>query len=111
MKKLTSLLFLVAALATVVAAQSLKKTERINADQVPVAIRKAFETDFGKIPDDGYWTAIVVVERDGARSVAKPLSYTYHNKASKTEVRYMPDGKLDFVKGLEKVKHDDSPAS
>jgi len=111
MKKSISLLILVAGLVTIVAAQSLRKSEKINPDQVPVAILKAFEDDFGKIPEGGYWMANFIVERDGARSVAKPLSYTYHNKSSKTEVRYTADGKLDFVKGMEKVKHNNTPAS
>ena len=111
MKKLMSLFLLLAVLVTIVAAQSLRKTEKINPEQVPVAIRNAFETDFGKIPDGGYWMANFTVERDGTRSVAKPLSYTYHNKSTKTEVRYTADGKLDFVKGLEKVKQNNTPAS
>lgn len=85
-------------------AQQLRKTEKINSEQVPVAIRTAFEDDFGKIPDDGYWTANFIVEREGSRTVARPLSYTYHkrDKQEKIEVRYTADGKLDLVKGLEK---------
>jgi hypothetical protein len=103
MKKL-SILFILCA-ATTVFSQSLRKTEKINAEQVPVAILESFQKDFGKIPEDGYWTANIEIERDGARSVVKPLSYTFHkkNKDEKVEVRYAPDGKLEFVKGLEKV--------
>jgi len=41
---------------------------------VPVDILLAFENEFGKIPDDGYWTANFVVEKDNSRCVAKPLS-------------------------------------
>ena len=100
-----------AALFTVVLAQAVRKSEKIDPEQVPVAIRNAFENDFGKIPDGGYWMANFIVERDGNRSVAKPLSYSYHNKASKTEVRYTADAKLDFVKGIEKSKHNNTPAS
>lgn len=106
MKKSILLLVLVAGLFGSTAAQSLRKTEKIDANQVPVAIQEAFENDFGKIPPDGYWSSIFIVEREGNRSMAKPLSYTYHkrNKNDKIEVRYTADGKLDFVKGLEKVK-------
>jgi hypothetical protein len=105
MKKLSILFILCVATATTVFSQSLRKTEKINAEQVPVAILESFQKDFGKIPEDGYWTANIEIERDGARSVVKPLSYTFHKKSKdeKVEVRYAPDGKLEFVKGLEKV--------
>src|SRR5688572_21563629 len=98
MKKPTLLFTLFAAIAITVAAQSLKKTERINNEQVPIAIRHAFEADFGKVPEDGYWTANYIVEHEGKRSVAKPLSYSYHkrSKNEKIEVRYTADGELDF---------------
>jgi hypothetical protein len=104
MKKSIFILILVAGITTTLSAQSLRKTEKINEDQVPVAIRGAFENDFGKIPPEGYWTAHFAVEQEGARSIAKPISYTFHkrNRTEKIEVRYMADGKLDFVKGLEK---------
>lgn len=110
MKKSISLLLLLAGLVVIVAAQSLRKSEKIQSEQVPVAIRNAFESDFGNIPEGGYWVANFIVEKEGARSVAKPLSYVYHNKQQKTEVRYTADGKLDFVKGLEKNKHNNAPA-
>jgi hypothetical protein len=111
MKKSISLLLLIGGLFTVVLGQSVRKSEKIDPEQVPVAIRNAFENDFGKIPEGGFWMANFIVERDGNRSVAKPLSYSYHNKASKTEVRYTADGKLDFVKGIDKAKQANTPAS
>lgn len=97
---LLSLLF---ACATVFAsAQELRKTEKIDPEQVPVSIRTSFENEFGKVPDGGQWFAHFLVEREGSRTVAKPLSYIYRNKSEKIEVRYSADGKLDFVKGIEK---------
>lgn len=102
MKKSIPLLLLFAGITTFVSGQSFRKTEKINTDQVPVAIRVAFENDFGKVPEGGDWLAHFVVEQDGARSVAKPLSYIYRNKSEKIEVRYTADGKLDFSKGIEK---------
>ena len=103
MKK-TILLFVLFSLAIFAFAQSLRKTETINPDQVPIAIRTSFENDFGQVPEGGHWVASFVVEQDGVRSVAKPLSYTYRNKSKKIEIRYLADGKLDFVKGMEKNK-------
>ncbi len=102
MKKSILLLVLFAGIAIFASGQSLRKTETINPDQVPVAIRTAFENDFGKVPEGGHWLASYVVEQDGARSVAKPLFYIYRNKSKKIEVRYSADGKLDSVKGIEK---------
>ena len=110
MKKSVLLFTLFAAIAASLAAQSLKKTERINNEQVPVAIIRAFETDFGKVPDAGYWMANYIVEQEGTRSIAKPLSYSFHkrSKNEKIEVRYTAGGQLDFVKGLEKLENSNS---
>jgi hypothetical protein len=102
MKKSILLLLLLAGVTTFTSAQSLRKTDTIDPEQVPVAIRVAFENEFGEVPEGGHWIASYTVEQAGARAVAKPLSYTYRNKSKKIEVRYMADGKLDLVKGLEK---------
>jgi hypothetical protein len=104
MKKSILLSVLFVGIAIFASGQSLRKTETINPEQVPVAIRAAFENDFGKVPEGGHWLASFTVEQDGARSVAKPLFYIYRNKSKKIEVRYSADGKLDSVKGMEKNK-------
>jgi hypothetical protein len=100
-KSILLLLFLVGG-ATFASAQSLTKTEKINTEQVPVAILKAFENDFGKVPEGGHWLAHFAVEQDGIRSVAKPLFYIYRNKSEKIDVQYTPAGKLESSKGIEK---------
>jgi hypothetical protein len=72
---------------------------------VPIAIRLAFENEFGKIPEGGFWSANFVVERSDSRSVAKPLSYTFQkkNKSEKIEIRYTAAGQLDYATALEKI--------
>ena len=100
-KSILLLLFLVGG-TTFASAQSLTKTQKIDADQVPVAILKAFENDFGKAPEGGHWLANFAVEQDGIRTVAKPLFYIYRNNSEKIEVRYTADGKLESSKGIEK---------
>jgi hypothetical protein len=55
---------------------------------VPIAIRLAFENEFGKIPEGGFWSANFVVERSDSRSVAKPLSYTFQKKINRKRLRY-----------------------
>jgi hypothetical protein len=104
MMKSISIFVLLTAIVTTLSAQSIRKTERIEEEQVPVSIRAAFENDFGKISEEGYWTASFILEKDGTRTAAKPLSYTYHkkDKSNKIEVRYAADGKLESVKGIEK---------
>lgn len=101
-------LFVFAALT--VLGQALRKTERIDQNQVPITIRLAFETEFGKIPEGGYWTASFVVEKSDSRSVAKPLSYTYHKKTKteKIEIRYTAAGDLDYARGMEVLKSSES---
>lgn len=110
MKKIFYLCLFMGAIIMTVVGQSLRKTERIEADQVPVAIQQSLKVDFGSIPPDGYWTATFIIEQTGSRAAAKPLFYTYHKKDSsqKIEVRYTADGKLDSVKGLDKQKSDNS---
>ncbi len=102
MKKSILLLLFFASVATFASAQSLTKTEKIKENQVPVAILKAFENDFGKAPEGGQWLANFAVEQEGIRTVAKPLFYIYRNKSEKIDVRYTPDGKLESSKGIEK---------
>ena len=62
----------------------------------------AFENDFGEVPEGGHWIASYTVEQDGARAVAKPLSYTYRNKSKKIEVRKHVRRESVIVKGIRK---------
>jgi hypothetical protein len=79
----------------------IKEYVRIPLDQVPVAVRQAFEKDFGAIPDDGYWAAYV--EKSSGSTLAKPLWYSYNKRGKdKVEVRFSPAGELTLVKGLNK---------
>ena len=105
MKRFFLTLLIFASVNVFVISQPVKKVEKIKEEEVPVAVRKAFEEDFGKIPEDGTWTVNFTVVSEGGKSMAKPLSYTFRkgNKADKIEVRYSPEGKLDTVHGLKKI--------
>ena len=86
-------------------AQSIKKTLPVKQEEVPVAVRQAFINEFGKIPENGFWTVDFLLEKDGPKTLSKPTAYAF-NKRSKTErieVRYTPEGKLESVKGMEKI--------
>ncbi len=104
-KKITFMIIALFCLASSILAQAVKKTETISEDEVPAAIRVAFLEDLGPIPEGGYWTVNFSVSNEGVKSVAKPTWYTYRkgNKQDKIEVRYSPEGKLAFAKGLIRI--------
>jgi hypothetical protein len=106
MKKL-KLLFLVAVLsASSAMAQKAEQVVKIPLEQVPVAVRQSFEKDFGAIPEDGHWEALVVTTKSGGRTYAKPVWYGYSkrgaSRAEKIEVRFSPEGSVTFFTGLKK---------
>ncbi|MBL0745004.1 hypothetical protein [Chryseolinea lacunae] len=105
MKKLMLTLVFVAGCGLSLLAQ-VKKTEKIQQDEVPVSVRLAFEKDFGQAPQDGTWTVSYTMVTEGARTSAKPMWYqfTKGRGAEKIEVRYTPEAKLESSKGLTKVE-------
>jgi hypothetical protein len=105
MKRFVLTLLIISSVAGVLISQPVKKVERIKEEEVPVAVRAAFENDFGKIPEDGIWTVNFIVTNEGGKTTAKPISYTFRkgNKGDKIEVRYSPEGKLEASKGLNKI--------
>lgn len=105
MKNTIFISVLLAIVFSTLAAQALKKTEKISEEQVPLIVREAFEKDFGELPAEGFWTATFTVEQEGKRLIANPLSYTFHKKTrkEKIEVKYTAAGKLESFKGLERT--------
>lgn len=105
MKRKFILLILPVGLSISLFGQVVKRTEKLNEEEVPVAIRLAFKDDFGQIPEDGTWTVNFNVVSEGAKTVARPTWYTFRKgtKQNKIEVRYSPEGKLELFKGLEKT--------
>ena len=108
MKRFVLTLLIICSVNAFLISQPVKKAERIKEEEVPVAVRVAFENDFGKIPDDGIWIVHFNVTNEGGKTTAKPISYTFRkgNKGDKIEVRYSPEGKLDTSKGLKKISGD-----
>jgi hypothetical protein len=105
MKKIIIAFAFVLASASVLMAQHMRKVSEIKSEQVPVAVKNAFQEDFGKIPEEGTWTVAYYVSTDGNKTSAKPVSYIFAKgrRAEKIEVRYTPEGKLESAKGLEKI--------
>jgi len=90
---------------------AVRQSVKILADQVPVAVRQAFEKDFGAVPQDGYWMAFIESSADGKRTATKPLWYSYNSKKSKSEkieIRFTPAGELTAVKGVDHPNHNAS---
>jgi hypothetical protein len=105
MKRFVLTLLIISSVNGLLISQPVKKAERIKEEEVPVAVRLAFENDFGKIPEDGYWIVHFNVTNEGGKTTAKPISYTFRkgSKGDKIEVRYSPEGNLDTSKGLKKI--------
>jgi len=108
MKKFVLTFLMISSVNILLISQPVKKVERIKEEEVPVAVRLAFENDFGKIPAEGIWTVNFTVTNEGGKQIAKPISYTFRkgNKGDKIEVRYSPEGKLDTSKGIKKLSGD-----
>lgn len=87
--------------------------EKIKDEQVPAAVLKTFETEFGQIKDDiqkGAWYAHFehtvnkpADQGTAGTSRAIPLHYSYIGKmdGKKVEIKFTPKGKLASTKGLE----------
>jgi hypothetical protein len=105
MKKL-KLLFLVAVLSAGSAMAQNEQVVKIPLEQVPVAVLQSFEKDFGTIPENGHWEALVVTTKSGGRTYAKPVWYGFSkrgaSRAEKIEVRFSPEGSVTFFTGLKK---------
>jgi len=100
-------------MACSVMAQGLKQTMKIPVEQVPLAVKKAFEKDFGPIPGEGYWEALVLKTNEGSRTVVRPLQYSFNqrSKSRKVVVRFEPDGVVTFYTGMNKTSQEESADS
>lgn len=105
----TSKLLLVVVLLSVssVMAQGVRQVVKIPLTQVPLAVQQSFEKDFGAIPEDGYWEAFVVTAKDGTRTYARPVWYSYNKRTAKrtekVEVRFSPEGAVTYFSGMKKL--------
>ena len=85
------------------AAQNLnRETKKIANEQVPLAVRLAYEEHFGTIPENGYWITQFTMQVVGERTQVNPVWYSFNTRGrDKTEARFSPVGELLFFKGLE----------
>lgn len=106
--KLTKIIMLCAvvtmvALSASVSAQTRRDEKAVPEDQIPIAIRNAFQQDFASANDTkGYWYIYFEQQDVNNRIVATPLEYIYRRKqeGKRIEVRYNAAGKLEKAKGI-----------
>ncbi len=102
----------------VVRANHPDKHGRKNQDeQVPVAVVKTFESEFGAIKTSiqhgawyshfGHTTATPASQGTSGTSRAIPIHYSYKGEkdGKKVEIKFTPEGKLVYAKGLEDKHH------
>ena len=99
---LTGILFLMS--VSLWAQMPVRQSVKIDIAQVPLAVRHAFERDFGAIPEDGFWTVNITRTQQDARVVTTPQWYSFNKKEKKMkrEVRFSPEGEVLYVKGFDK---------
>lgn len=88
--------------------------EKIKDEQVPAAVLKTFESEFGAVKSEiknGAWYAHFEHTSDATatnpeRSKAIPLHYSYKGKkgSDKVEIQFTPEGKLEHAKGMGDAK-------
>ncbi|HEY3405449.1 MAG TPA: hypothetical protein VGK59_18830 [Ohtaekwangia sp.] len=111
MKKIIVVIGMVMFAGAAMAQSAVRQSVKIPVEQVPLAVRQAYEKDFGTLPQEGYWMAFVESTADGKRTATTPLWYSYNNKKSKSEkieIKFTPKGELTSVKGVEAPTHNAS---
>ncbi|WP_339790144.1 hypothetical protein [uncultured Imperialibacter sp.] len=111
--KLTIAMLLISAVWSYAQTIPMTMFEKIENNQVPAAVLKTFETEFGQVKNDiqkGAWYAHFEHTVDkpadqgtAGTSRAIPLHYSYIGKMDgrKVEIKFTPEGKLATTKGLE----------
>lgn len=97
-------------ISSVAGAQSISESVKLTIDQVPIAVKKSYEKEFGALPQDGTWKVRITKVTDRGRVSATPLWYEYtkRNKKEKIDVRFSPEGVITLSKGKPK---EGAPAS
>lgn len=89
---------------TSVSAQVLRDETRVPEEQIPVAIRNAFQEEFDLENQKGAWYIYFEQKNVNSRKVATPLAYIYRGKkdGKRVEIKYDPAGTVTSMKGITK---------
>lgn len=101
MKKIIAVALLMIS-AQLCLAQKVTQSTRVTAEQVPVAVLRAYEKEIGSIPEGGTWTVRVKRSTGSGTSSTTPVWYKYTNRSEKEkiEVRFSPAGEIEEAKGV-----------
>ena len=104
MQKFTVITLMLVGISFISVAQTMsnKKTADIQETEVPVAVRTVFDREFKEVSGSGSWSIYYSTTRRDGKTVAQPIWYTFsgRNAGQKTEVRFLPDGKLKSTRGI-----------
>jgi len=82
----------------------IRDEKKVPAEQVPILVRNAFETECSVGDEDkkGTWFIYYEQHNEGSRPVAKPLAYIYRTKkqGDKIEIKYNASGEFESAKGI-----------
>lgn len=111
--KLTAIMLFLSVTWTYAQNIPMNMVEKIKDEQVPAAVLKTFESEFGSIKadiKDGAWyshfqhtTATPPDQGKPGTSKAIPIHYSYKGKkdSKNVEIKFTPEGKLVHTKGLD----------
>ena len=87
-----------------------KKKADIKETEVPVAVRTAFDKEFKDLSGSGSWSIDYSTTRRDGKTIATPIWYTFSGKNSgeKTEIRFLPDGRLKSTRGIARKGEEDN---
>jgi hypothetical protein len=112
MRKFTAITFMLALVSLFSVAQTMsnKKKADIKETEVPVVIRTAFDREFKDMSGSGSWSIYYSTTRRDGKTIATPIWYTFSgtNAGQKTEIRFLPDGKLKSARGIARKEHQDN---
>ena len=111
MRKFAAITFMLALVSFLSVAQTMsnKKTAEIKETEVPVVVRTAFDREFKDVSGSGSWSIYYSTTRRDGKTIATPIWYTFsgRNAGQKTEIRFLPDGKLKSARGIARKEHQD----
>lgn len=91
----------VASVGSAFAQTTFEKSKKINKDEVPVAVMKAFEKEYGTLDEKGYWKVYYTEKTVNGKTVFTPERYTFNGKkeGEKIMLTFSTTGTLENSKG------------
>ncbi len=91
-------------MSSVFAQNSENNEESLKQDEIPVAILKSYQKDFGNPDEKGNWELFYIEDLGTQKLTPEFYRYTIKKNGERVEYFYKPDGKLYRTKGTGKLK-------